>query len=124
MRTGIDNGARATGGVGRVRGTVARAFREVAAAHDRKLQPLDDDLVLVDCGLDSLCFAVIAAELEIELGLDPLAELEDDRFPASFGAFVALYEAASVIPGRNGSPAPGDARAPVWRTASRRVARR
>ena len=30
-----------------------------------------DDLVLLDSGLDSLCFAILVARLEDELGVDP-----------------------------------------------------
>lgn len=99
MREGIGNGATATGGDSRVRLAVARSFRAVAEAHDRKLQPLHDDLGLLDCGLDSLCFAVIAAQLEAELGIDPFAELDDDLFPESFGEFVALYEGDKISAG-------------------------
>lgn len=88
--------SRASRGAGAVRLTVARAFAEVAAAQGRALQPLADDLVLVDCGLDSLCFAHIVAQLEHELGFDPFADLDDAFFPESFGAFVRLYEAAAA----------------------------
>lgn len=77
-----------------VREAVARSFVDVAAAHDRALPPLVDDLPLIDSGLDSLCIAVIVAELERQLGVDPFSDLDDVGFPDGFGDFVRLYEAA------------------------------
>lgn len=94
--TQIDGGASAIEPASRVRGVVARTFVQVAAAQDRRLQPLADELALVDSGLDSLCVAVIVAQLEHELGVDPFAELDDELFPTAFGDFVRLYEAAAV----------------------------
>lgn len=79
-----------------VRTVVARTFLTVAAAQDRALQPLADDLPLIDSGVDSLCIAVIVAELERELGIDPFTDLDDEMFPADFGAFVRLYEIAAA----------------------------
>jgi acyl carrier protein len=73
---------------------VANCFQQTAAAQHRTLGPLSDELVLIDSGLDSLCFAIIVAQLEDELGVDPFSDLEDAFFPVSFGEFVQLYEAA------------------------------
>lgn len=69
-------------------------FREVALAQDKALAPLDDDLVLLESGLDSLCFAIIVATLEDELGYDPFTESEDVFFPVTLGDFVRFYERA------------------------------
>jgi hypothetical protein len=74
---------------------VSLCFRKTAAEQDRPLQPLRDDLLLLDSGLDSLCFAIIVAELEDQLGVDPFADLDDAGFPVTFGEFVKLYEAAA-----------------------------
>jgi acyl carrier protein len=71
---------------------IATRFREVAAAQEKKLEPLDDELVLLESGLDSLCFALIVATLEDELGFDPFTESEDVFFPVTFGDFVRFYE--------------------------------
>jgi len=71
---------------------IAAKFREVAAAQDKKLAPLTDDLVLLESGLDSLCFAIIVATLEDELGYDPFTEAEDVFFPVTFADFVTFYE--------------------------------
>jgi acyl carrier protein len=78
-----------------IRRRVAACFRTTAAGQDRLLQPLRDDLLLLDSGLDSLCFAIIVAELEDQLGVDPFADLDDAGFPVTFGEFVNLYEAAA-----------------------------
>ena len=58
------------------------------------LAPLTDDLVLLESGLDSLCFAIIVATLEDELGFDPFTENEDVYFPLTFGDFVKFYQRA------------------------------
>ena len=52
--------------------------------------PLTDDLVLLESGLDSLCFAIIVATLEDELGFDPFTEAEDVYFPVTLGRLRAL----------------------------------
>ena len=83
------------GGADHIRRTVAGSFERTAIAQERQLAPLTDDLVLVDSGLDSLCFAIIVAQLEDELGLDPFSDLDDDLFPITFAEFVQLYETAA-----------------------------
>jgi acyl carrier protein len=78
-----------------IRDRVALQFHQAAAHQERVLQPLSDDLVLLNSGLDSLCFAIIVAELEDNLGLDPFSDADEVFFPVTFGDFVALYEAAA-----------------------------
>nr|WP_321983111.1 hypothetical protein [uncultured Lichenicoccus sp.] len=56
---------------------------------------MSDDLKLLDSGLDSLCFAILVARLDDELGLDPLS-IETHAFPVTIGDFIRLYEHASV----------------------------
>jgi hypothetical protein len=51
--------------------------------------------VLLDSGLDSLCFALIVATLEDELGFDPFTIAEDVYFPVTFGDFVRFYDDAA-----------------------------
>ncbi len=80
---------------GRVRATVTACFEATAADQERILQPLADQLLLLDSGLDSLCFAIIVAQLEDELGIDPFSDLDDAFFPVTFGEFVQLYETAA-----------------------------
>ena len=65
---------------------------QVAREHGKDLAPLNDELVLVDCGLDSLGFAVLVARLEDKLGVDPFTTAEGVFFPITFGDFVKVYE--------------------------------
>ena len=72
-----------------------RCFVATASEQKRDLQPLVTDLMLLDSGLDSHCFANIVAQLEDELGVDPFSELDDGAFPVTYGEFVQLYEGAA-----------------------------
>jgi acyl carrier protein len=83
-----------------VRQAVTACFKKTAVAQERALAPLTDDLVLIDSGLDSLCFAIIVAQLEDELGLDPFSDLDDEQFPVTFAEFVQIYEAAAQLQAR------------------------
>lgn len=77
-----------------VKSKITAQFEQVAMEQRRNLARLTDDLKLVDCGLDSLSFALIVARLEDDIGVDPF---DDDsvRFPVTFGEFVSLYEGRS-----------------------------
>jgi hypothetical protein len=75
-----------------VRSTIVSQFEEVAREQNRKLAPLTDSLVLMDSGLDSLCFAIVVARLEDSLGYDPFSVAEDVQFPVTLGAFIKFYE--------------------------------
>ena len=79
-----------------VRSEVLSQMTQVAQEQDRALAPLADDLRLLDSGLDSLCFAVIVARLEDQLGIDPFATSEALAFPVTVGDFVRLYEGAAA----------------------------
>ena len=78
------------------RPAIVQQMTLVAAEQSRRLAPLHDDLVLLDSGLDSLCFAIIVGRLEDELGLDPFAADDDFAMPVTFGDFVRLYDAADA----------------------------
>jgi hypothetical protein len=69
-------------------------MQNVAAEQAKTQAPLSDDLVLLDSGLDSLCFAVLVARLEDKLGLDPFTASDDVAFPVTLGDFVKVYEHA------------------------------
>lgn len=75
-----------------VRSTIVAQFQRVASEQNRKIAPLADDLALLDSGLDSLSFAIVVAELEDTLGIDPFDTTEMVDFPVTFGDFVRLYE--------------------------------
>jgi hypothetical protein len=77
-----------------VRSEITIQFKRVALEHDKHLPPLTDDLVLLDSGLDSLCFAIVIARLEAQLKVDPLCTSEDAVLPVTFGEFVQIYENA------------------------------
>ena len=75
-----------------VRPTIVAQFEQVAREQAKKLAPLSDDMVLLESGLDSLCFAIIVARLEDALGFDPFSAAEEVDFPVTFGDFIRFYE--------------------------------
>jgi len=72
--------------------TIVEQMEQIAREHGKILAPLDEDLVLADCGLDSLGFAVLVARLEDRLGIDPFTTSTDAFFPVTLGEFVKVYE--------------------------------
>jgi acyl carrier protein len=72
--------------------TILEQMAEVAREHGKILAPLKDDLVLAECGLDSLGFAVLVARLEDTLGVDRFTAAEEAVFPVTLGDFVKVYE--------------------------------
>jgi acyl carrier protein len=76
--------------------TILAEMQKIAAEQAKTLAPLSDDLVLLDSGLDSLCFAVLVARLEDRLGLDPFTAADDVAFPVTLGDFVKVYERAAA----------------------------
>jgi acyl carrier protein len=91
-----DGARNVQGSASAVRDQVTLQFHQVAANQELRLQALSDGLPLLESGLDSLCFAIIVAELEDALGLDPFSDADEVFFPVTFGDFVALYEAAAL----------------------------
>jgi acyl carrier protein len=77
-----------------VRETIAATFENVAREQNRKLEKLTDHLKLLECGLDSISFALIVLRLEDSLGYDPFDTDKLVKFPVTYGDFVALYERA------------------------------
>ncbi len=71
-------------------------FEQVAREQDKQLEPLHDNLPLLDSGLDSLCLAIVVARLEDQFGVEPFsaAASEDLPFPTTIGEFVNFYQAA------------------------------
>ena len=72
--------------------TIISQIEQVAEEQKIKLPPLTDELVLLDSGLDSLCFAILVARLEDTLGVDPFTASDDVYFPVTLGDFVKVYE--------------------------------
>jgi acyl carrier protein len=75
--------------------TIRAQFEQVAIEQHRKLSRLIPEQKLLDCGLDSLSFALIVARLEDALGFDPFDVTGEVTFPVTFGDFVKLYESHS-----------------------------
>jgi len=75
--------------------TITAEIQKVAEEQKIILLPLKDDLVLLDSGLDSLCFAILVARLEDTLGVDPFSASDDVSFPVTLDDFVKAYENAA-----------------------------
>jgi acyl carrier protein len=75
--------------------TIVAEIKKVAEEQNKKLAPLSDSLLLVDSGLDSLCFAILIARLEDALGSDPFTESDEITFPVTLGDLVRAYENAA-----------------------------
>jgi acyl carrier protein len=76
--------------------TIMSEMQKIAAEQEKALAPLSDDLVLLESGFDSLCFAVLVARLEDKLGLDPFTRSDDATFPLTLGDLVRVYEHAAA----------------------------
>ena len=76
-----------------IREVVLQQVRLVAQQQKKKLAVLDDNLCLAESGLDSLCLAIIVANLDDELHLDPFDG--GTELPTTLGEFVGLYEDAA-----------------------------
>lgn len=75
-----------------VKAAILAEFQQVSEEQGKTLAELRDDTMLLESGLDSLCFAIVVARLEDRLGVDPFQVAEDEHFPVTFGDFVRLYE--------------------------------
>jgi acyl carrier protein len=79
-----------------IRSTIFDQIKLVAEQQNKQLAPLSDNLLLLESGLDSLCIAILVANLEDELGSDPFGSKDDVAIPVTIGDFVELYENAAV----------------------------
>ena len=78
-----------------IREVILTQIVQVAEFQGKPLAPLTDDLKLMDSGLDSLCIALVVANLDDELDLDPLSQADDIAFPVTLGDLIRLYEHAA-----------------------------
>jgi acyl carrier protein len=78
-----------------IRTAIISEFEKVVKEQNKESAPLADDLVLLESGLDSLCFAIIVARLEDALGFDPFSTAEEVYFPVTLGDFIKFYEDAT-----------------------------
>lgn len=68
-------------------------MQQVAELSDCQLmKPIEPDTMLLECGLDSLGYAMLVAQLEEDLGSDPFTELGLDIYPSTFAEFLAIYQ--------------------------------
>jgi acyl carrier protein len=78
------------------REAVLDEMRRVGAQQGKSMPPLEDDLLLLDSGLDSLCIAILVATLDDRLGIDPFSGDGPTAFPVTVGDFVSAYEHAAA----------------------------
>lgn len=78
-----------------IRSIILSQFEQVVKEQNKQLVPLTDDMVLLESGLDSLCYAIIVARLEDALGFDPFSAAEDVYFPVTLSDFIKFYENAA-----------------------------
>ena len=78
-----------------IRSTITDQMTLVARLQKQTLAPLSDDLPLLDSGLDSLSLAILVANLEDELDLDPFGA-GNVAIPKTIGDFIRLYENAAA----------------------------
>ena len=71
---------------------IVETITRVAKEQNRSLASLSDDLALQETGLDSLCWAIVVARLESDLGFDPFTASDDVYFPVTLGDFIQAYE--------------------------------
>jgi acyl carrier protein len=77
-----------------VRDVIYDQIETVARQNKKILAPLADKIMLLESGLDSLCVAILVANLEDELGVDPFGSGDDVQMPVTVGDFVRVYEHA------------------------------
>ena len=77
-----------------LRATVFEEIESIARAHDKRMPPITDDLVMMETEFDSLCFALLVARMEDITGTDPFSEMDTADLPVTVGDLVALYERA------------------------------
>ncbi len=68
-------------------------MQQVAELGDCQLiEPIEGNTLLLECGLDSLGYAMLVAQLEEDLGYDPFTELAIETYPSTFSEFLAIYQ--------------------------------
>ena len=75
-----------------IRSTIISQIEQIAREQNKNLPSLNDELVLLNSGLDSLAIAILVARLEEGLGFDPFTESDDVHYPVTLGDFIRFYE--------------------------------
>ncbi|WP_199271697.1 acyl carrier protein [Paraglaciecola sp. L3A3] len=72
---------------------IKETMQQVAELGDCQLiEPIEGNTLLLECGLDSLGYAMLVAQLEEDLGYDPFTELAIETYPSTFSEFLAIYQ--------------------------------
>lgn len=72
-------------------------MREIAIENKVEIKNnIDSETVLLECGLDSLGFAILVARLEEDLGYDPFTMMDEPIYPQTFGQLVEIYQRFST----------------------------
>lgn len=74
---------------------IEKIMQQIANENSKKLDLSEGgQALLLDCGLDSLDFAIIVATLEDQIGVDPFADMTEAYYPTTLDEFVHVYEQA------------------------------
>lgn len=74
-----------------IRNTLAQV---AIIANCKLIENISDDTVLLQSGLDSLGFAMLVAQLEEDLDIDPFSQMQIAVYPRTFAEFVSIYQQA------------------------------
>lgn len=78
-----------------VENTIRQTLAQVALiANCQLIDNINNDTVLLQSGLDSLGFAMLVAQLEEDLGIDPFSQMQIAVYPRTFADFVSIYRQA------------------------------
>lgn len=77
-----------------IKETIKEKYLEVLEQTGNELlvPELNNDVVLLESGLDSLGFAILVATLDEALEFDPFTMMDEPFYPSTFGEFVEIYE--------------------------------
>ena len=107
-----------------VRATVHERIRDILAERDEPVPPIaDSDKLSEGLGLRSMDLALLVAELEVELGVDPFQKLVSITGIRTVDDLVAAY-ALALTPDAAPEPASEDLAAAARRAERRRARKR
>ncbi len=82
-----------------IRSTILSQIEQIGREQNKNLAPLNDDLPLLESGLDSLSLAILVARLEEALGFDPFTASSEVYYPTTLGDFISFYEKFDPVTG-------------------------
>jgi len=80
--------------VSSIRTIILAEIQQLLESEQKPVPELNDNLVLLDSGMDSLMLAILVARLEEKLDLDPFSDSADVFYPVTLGDFIKAYEMA------------------------------